>query len=164
MKPLDKRHHCGVNPGRSNVSDLQTGKGLLRCVFYSLGSTHSSRTCQSNFPTTLHLHSMAPPMKTTDQRGKLSYTSRSKDLEDSRIISEKIKIGFPILPGPSRHEQSNMWWPKGMLKKVHANLSFAIISSNQRRLVPMWFRGFNRVPHWIDTLAPQQLYKPPGIA
>ena len=95
---------------------------------------------------------------------QVSYTSRSKDLEDSRIISEKIKIGFPILPGPSRHEQSDMWWPKGMLKKVHANLSFAIISSNQRRLVPMWFRGFNRVPHWIDTLAPQQLYKPPGIA
>ena len=27
MKPLDKRHHCGVNPGRSDVSDLQTGEG-----------------------------------------------------------------------------------------------------------------------------------------
>ena len=48
---------------------------------------------------------------------QVSYTSRSKDLEDSRIISEKIKIGFPILPGPSRHEQSDMWWPKGMLKR-----------------------------------------------
>ena len=62
-----------------------------------------------------------------------------KDLEDQTIISEEIKIGFPILPGLSRHKHVVA---QGHAKKAHANFSNAIISSEPEAIGLSTVSGF----------------------
>ena len=54
-------------------------------------------------------------------------------------IHEEIKIGFPILPGLSRHKHVVA---QGHAKKAHANFSNAIISSEPEAIGLSTVSGF----------------------
>ena len=60
-------------------------------------------------------------------------------MESDEIILEEIKIGFPILPGLSRHKHVVA---QGHAKKAHANFSNAIISSEPEAIGLSTVSGF----------------------